>query len=120
MVFKEVFGIGNMKFMLNGVFIFGIMDGVNVEIVELVGKENIYIFGKDFDIIINFYEIFGYCLKDYYDKDKVICEVVDFIISDDIVLFGNVEWLKRLYDELVGKDWFMILIDLKEYIVVKE
>ncbi|HGA0682125.1 TPA: glycogen/starch/alpha-glucan phosphorylase, partial [Streptococcus agalactiae] len=55
-----------------------------------------------------------------YDKDKVIREAVDFIISDDIVSLGNAERLKRLHDELVGKDWFMTLIDLKEYIAVKE
>lgn len=117
---KEASGTGNMKFMLNGALTLGTMDGANVEIAELAGKENIYTFGKDSDTIINLYETSGYRSKDYYDKDKVIREAVDFIISDDIVSLGNVERLKRLHDELVGKDWFMTLIDLKEYIAVKE
>ncbi|HGD1824294.1 TPA: glycogen/starch/alpha-glucan family phosphorylase [Streptococcus agalactiae] len=117
---KEASGTGNMKFMLNGALTLGTMDGANVEIAELAGKENIYTFGKDSDIIINLYETSGYRSKDYYDKDKVIREAVDFIISDDIVSLGNAERLKRLHDELVGKDWFMTLIDLKEYIAVKE
>lgn len=117
---KEASGTGNMKFMLNGDLTLGTMDGANVEIAELAGKENIYTFGKDSDTIINLYETSGYRSKDYYDKDKVIREAVDFIISDDIVSLGNAERLKRLHDELVGKDWFMTLIDLKEYIAVKE
>ncbi|MFS5910811.1 glycogen/starch/alpha-glucan family phosphorylase [Streptococcus agalactiae] len=117
---KEASGTGNMKFMLNGALTLGTMDGANVEIAELAGKENIYTFGKDSDTIINLYETSGYRSKDYYDKDKVIREAVDFIISDDIVSLGNAERLKRLHDELVGKDWFMTLIDLKEYIAIKE
>ncbi|MGR1495645.1 glycogen/starch/alpha-glucan family phosphorylase [Streptococcus agalactiae] len=117
---KEASGTGNMKFMLNGALTLGTMDGANVEIAELAGKENIYTFGKDSNTIINLYETSGYRSKDYYDKDKVIREAVDFIISDDIVSLGNAERLKRLHDELVGKDWFMTLIDLKEYIAVKE
>ncbi|HEO8673215.1 TPA: glycogen/starch/alpha-glucan family phosphorylase [Streptococcus agalactiae] len=117
---KEASGTGNMKFMLNGALTLGTMDGANVEIAELAGKENIYTFGKDSATIINLYETSGYRSKDYYDKDKVIREAVDFIISDDIVSLGNAERLKRLHDELVGKDWFMTLIDLKEYIAVKE
>ncbi|HGC7256257.1 TPA: glycogen/starch/alpha-glucan family phosphorylase [Streptococcus agalactiae] len=117
---KEASGTGNMKFMLNGALTLGTMDGANVEIAELAGKENIYTFGKDSDTIITLYETSGYRSKDYYDKDKVIREAVDFIISDDIVSLGNAERLKRLHDELVGKDWFMTLIDLKEYIAVKE
>lgn len=117
---KEASGTGNMKFMLNGALTLGTVDGANVEIAELAGKENIYTFGKDSDTIINLYETSGYRSKDYYDKDKVIREAVDFIISDDIVSLGNAERLKRLHDELVGKDWFMTLIDLKEYIAVKE
>lgn len=117
---KEASGTGNMKFMLNGALTLGTMDGANVEIAELAGKENIYTFGKDSDTIINLYETSGYRSKDYYDKDKVIREAVDFIISDDIVSLGNAERLKRLHDELVGKDWLMTLIDLKEYIAVKE
>ena len=116
---KEASGTGNMKFMLNGALTLGTMDGANVEIFELVGKENIYIFGKHSDEIIELYEKEGYVSKDYY-KEKGIKEVVDFITSKELVKVGNIERLERLHNELINKDWFMTLIDFKEYYEVKE
>ena len=116
---KEASGTGNMKFMLNGALTLGTMDGANVEICELVGKENIYIFGKHSDEIIELYEKEGYVSKDYY-KQEGIKEVVDFITSKELVKVGNIERLERLHNELVNKDWFMTLIDFKEYYEVKE
>ena len=116
---KEASGTGNMKFMLNGALTLGTMDGANVEICELVGKENIYIFGKHSDEIIELYEKEGYVSKDYY-KQEGIKEVVDFITSKELVKLGNIERLERLHNELVNKDWFMTLIDFKEYYEVKE
>src|SRR5699024_6200648 len=117
---KEASGTGNMKFMLNGALTLGTMDGANVEIAELAGMDNIYTFGKDSDTIIDLYATEGYVSKDYYENDAVIKEAVDFIVSDDVVKLGNAERLERLYNELINKDWFMTLIDLKEYIAVKE
>ena len=116
---KEASGTGNMKFMLNGALTLGTMDGANVEICELVGKENIYIFGKHSDEIIELYEKEGYVSKDYY-KQESIKEVVDFITSKELVKVGNIERLERLHNELINKDWFMTLIDFKEYSEVKE
>ena len=116
---KEASGTGNMKFMLNGALTLGTLDGANVEIDELVGRENIYIFGKESDEIIKLYETAGYVSKDYYNKDGVK-EVVDFIISEDLVKLGNKERLERLYNELLNKDWFMTLIDFEEYYAKKE
>ena len=116
---KEASGTGNMKFMLNGALTLGTMDGANVEICELVGKENIYIFGKHSDEIIELYEKEGYVSKDYY-KQEGIKEVVDFITSKELVKLGNIERLERLHNELINKDWFMTLIDFKEYSEVKE
>ena len=116
---KEASGTGNMKFMLNGALTLGTMDGANVEICELVGKENIYIFGKHSDEIIELYEKEGYVSKDYY-KQEGIKEVVDFITSKELVKVGNLERLERLHNELINKDWFMTLIDFKEYYEVKE
>ncbi|MGE9834680.1 glycogen/starch/alpha-glucan family phosphorylase [Streptococcus orisratti] len=117
---KEASGTGNMKFMLNGALTLGTMDGANVEIAELAGMENIYTFGKDSDTIIDLYDKAGYVSADYYNGDEVIKEAVDFIVSDELVALGKAERLERLYNELINKDWFMTLIDLKEYIAVKE
>ena len=116
---KEASGTGNMKFMLNGALTLGTLDGANVEIDELVGRENIYIFGKESDEIIKLYETAGYVSKEYYEKDGVK-EVVDFIVSEDLVKLGNEERLERLYNELLNKDWFMTLIDFEEYYAKKE
>ena len=116
---KEASGTGNMKFMLNGALTLGTMDGANVEICELVGNENIYIFGKHSDEIIELYEKEGYVSKDYY-KQEGIKEVVDFITSEELVKVGNSERLERLHNELINKDWFMTLIDFNEYYEVKE
>ncbi|HGC6623555.1 TPA: glycogen/starch/alpha-glucan family phosphorylase [Streptococcus pyogenes] len=117
---KEASGTGNMKFMLNGALTLGTMDGANVEIAELAGMENIYAFGKDSDTIINLYATASYVAKDYYDNHPAIKAAVNFIISPELLAFGNEERLDRLYKELISKDWFMTLIDLEEYIEVKE
>lgn len=117
---KEASGTGNMKFMLNGALTLGTMDGANVEIAELAGMENIYTFGKDSDTIINLYATASYVAKDYYDNHPAIKATVNFIISPELLAFGNEECLDRLYKELISKDWFMTLIDLEEYIEVKE
>ncbi|HFU3702667.1 TPA: glycogen/starch/alpha-glucan family phosphorylase [Streptococcus suis] len=117
---KEASGTGNMKFMLNGALTLGTMDGANVEIAELVGMDNIYIFGKDSDTIIDLYDKAGYVSADYYNGDANIKRAVDFIVSDEVLALGNEERLGRLHHELISKDWFMTLIDLAEYIEVKE
>ncbi|MDQ8836670.1 glycogen/starch/alpha-glucan family phosphorylase [Streptococcus ruminantium] len=117
---KEASGTGNMKFMLNGALTLGTMDGANVEIAELAGSENIYTFGKDSDTIIDLYDKAGYVSADYYNGDANIKRAVDFIVSDEVKALGNDERLGRLHHELISKDWFMTLIDLAEYIDVKE
>ncbi len=117
---KEASGTGNMKFMLNGAVTLGTMDGANVEISELVGKDNIYVFGKDSDTVIKHYEKADYVSRNYYKKSKVIKEAVDFIVSKEALKVGDKKNLKRLYDELLNKDWFMTLLDLEEYIKVKD
>ena len=117
---KEASGTGNMKFMLNGAVTLGTSDGANVEIHELVGDENIYIFGKDSETVIEHYAKADYVSKDYYKKSPVIQQAVDFIVSKEALKVGHKENLERLYKELLNKDWFMTLLDLEEYIEVKD
>ena len=117
---KEASGTGNMKFMLNGAVTLGTMDGANVEIAELVGSENIYIFGASSDEVIRHYEKADYVSMDYYKKDPLIREAVDFIVSEPMQKIGNKESLERLYKELLNKDWFMTLLDFESYLETKE
>lgn len=117
---KEASGTGNMKFMLNGAVTLGTEDGANVEIHQLVGDDNIYIFGETSEKVIKLYETGEYSAADIYDHDPLVEELVDFIISKELIRIGDPVNLARLYKEIVGKDWFMALLDLKEYIQTKE
>ena len=117
---KEASGTGNMKFMLNGAVTLGTADGANVEIAELVGEDNIYVFGAKSEEVIEHYAKADYVSKDYYKKSPVIREAVDFIVGKQALAVGHKENLERLYKELLNKDWFMTLLDLEDYIKVKD
>ena len=117
---KEASGTGNMKFMLNGAITLGTEDGANVEIHQFVGDDNIYIFGESSEDVIALYDKAAYSAEKIYDADPEIAKLVDFIISKEMFAIGNKKRLIRLYMEIVTKDWFMTLLDLKDYIKVKE
>lgn len=117
---KEASGTGNMKFMLNGAVTLGTDDGANVEIHELVGDENIYIFGDDSDTVIARYKRGDYRARDYYEKNADLKEAVDFIVSKKMLRIGSKKKLNRLYKELLNKDWFMTFPDYPAYVEAKE
>lgn len=117
---KEASGTGNMKFMLNGAVTLGTMDGANVEIADLVGKDNIFTFGLSSDEVIKHYAKADYVAKKYYEKDPALKEAVDFLIGKEMLAVGDKVNLNRLYKELVGKDWFMTFPDFKDYCKVKD
>ena len=117
---KEASGTGNMKFMLNGALTLGTMDGANVEIAELVGKDNIFTFGESSETVIARYERGDYKSKDWYEKEKDLKSAVDFIVGKEMMKIGQKENLERLYEELLNKDWFMTFPDFKDYVKTRE
>ena len=117
---KEASGTGNMKFMLNGAITLGTNDGANVEIRDLVGYDNIYLFGRSSDDVINLYNTNGYHSIDFYNRSESIRKCVDFITSKELLAIGDKEMLEAVRDNFINKDWFMTLLDMEDYCSVKE
>ncbi|HCI83349.1 MAG TPA: maltose phosphorylase, partial [Lachnospiraceae bacterium] len=88
---KEASGTGNMKYMLNGAVTIGTEDGANVEIHNLVGDDNIYIFGMRSPEVISHYEKADYVSRDWYNRDAVLREAVDYLTGSRMMEIGNAE-----------------------------
>ena len=116
---KEASGTGNMKLMADGAVTLGTLDGANVEISRLVGEDNIYLFGRSADQVISLYQENSYRSSDYWQKPEVE-RLVDFILSPELLSIGETASLSRLYKDFIAKDYFMALLDLEDYLTVKE
>lgn len=117
---KEASGTGNMKFMLNGAFTLGTMDGANVEIVEEVGEENAFIFGLSSDEVIKYEQEGGYNPRDIYNIDQDIRTVVTQLVNG-YYSPENPELFREIYNSLLDNsggeraDQYFILKDFRSY-----
>ncbi|MBR3844699.1 MAG: glycogen/starch/alpha-glucan phosphorylase, partial [Clostridia bacterium] len=117
---KEASGTGNMKMMVNGGVTLGTEDGANVEIHQLVGDENIYVFGMNSQQVLKRYEEGDYDPHIYYQKQPALQQAVDFLTHPAMTSLGQKEKLQRLQKELLTKDWFMTFPDFQDYCHTKD
>ncbi|NNE90069.1 MAG: glycogen/starch/alpha-glucan phosphorylase [Verrucomicrobiales bacterium] len=115
---KEASGTGNMKLALNGAVTIGTLDGANVEILEEVGDENIFIFGLTVEEVEGLWNN-GYSSMDYYWGDEELRDVIDWLSSDffsgDRNAFSNLR-----HSLLEGGDPFLVLADYASYIEAQD
>ena len=116
---KEASGTGNMKFMANGAVTLGTMDGANVEIAQLMGPENIYTFGVQSGQVIQMYDEGSYRPLDLYHRPSIE-ELVDFLVSPELLSIGDPACLSALWNDMKCKDWFMALLDTEDYIAARD
>jgi len=111
---KEASGTGNMKFMMNGAMTLGTLDGANVEITDLVGRENIFLFGLTAEEVLDYQNNGGYHSLEYYHHDERIRGVVDQLING---FFPDTEnHFNEIYDTLLGhNDQYFVLRDFASY-----
>jgi len=112
---KEASGTGNMKFMINGAVTCGTLDGANVEISEAVGKDNIFLFGLTTPEVNELYKR-GYNPRAYYENDREIREVLEFVK----IGAGSGHNFDKIYDNLLNSDPYMCLADFKAYCMVHD
>lgn len=111
---KEASGTGNMKFMMNGALTLGTLDGANVEITELVGRDNIFLFGLTAEEVLDYQNNGGYHSLEYYHHDKRIREVANQLVNG---FFPDTEnHFTEIYDSLLGhNDQYFVLRDFASY-----
>jgi starch phosphorylase len=115
---KEASGTGNMKFALNGAVTIGTLDGANVEILEEVGPENIFIFGLNADQVVQLKRN-GYSPAQYVAQSAMLQQVMRLIGND---FFSPTEsgLFRPIYDELMYHDDFCLMADFDSYVAAQE
>ncbi len=116
----EASGTGNMKLAMNGAMTIGTLDGANIEILEEVGEENIYIFGLQVGQIQEMKDIGSYNPWDYYNNSPDIKRVMDCICSD--MFCPNEPGLFRpVFDGIMNNgDFYFHLADFQSYVDAQE
>ncbi|MBS4194069.1 glycogen/starch/alpha-glucan phosphorylase [Bacillus sp. FJAT-49870] len=114
---KEASGTGNMKMMMNGALTVGTLDGANIEIMDLVGKENMFIFGLTAEEVIHFYQNGGYNPNDIYNKDDRVRKILDQLHHGE---FGthDIEFKDIYYNLLSHSDPYFVLKDFESFIEI--
>ncbi|MBC6680097.1 glycogen/starch/alpha-glucan phosphorylase [Zhenpiania hominis] len=112
---KEASGTGNMKFMFNGAVTLGTMDGANVEIHELVGKDNIFIFGLSSEQVEDYYRKNNYHSSQLCEEDPELKEITDQLINGFFKDNGEEFW--SIHDALIRyNDEYFVLKDFRDYL----
>jgi starch phosphorylase len=115
---KEASGTGNMKFAMNGALTIGTLDGANVEIRELVGAENFFLFGKTVEEIKALKEQ-GYRPGDFIAAVPELQEALRLIEMGHFSN-GDGELFRPLLDNLTGNDPFFVMADFADYLRAQE
>ena len=108
---KEASGTGNMKFMMNGALTIGTLDGANVEIRDLVGEENFFLFGHDERGIADLWKN-GYHPQSHMSGE--LHEVINLIKGGHFSQ-GDKNVFKPLVDNLLNHDPFCVFADFSDY-----
>ncbi|OIJ18576.1 glycogen phosphorylase [Anaerobacillus alkalidiazotrophicus] len=112
---KEASGTGNMKFMMNGALTIGTLDGANVEICDMVGRDNIFIFGLTSEEVLNYYSHGGYVARSIYNNDPRVRTVLDQLM-DGFCGNDKVEFKDIYYHILSNNDEYFVLKDFDNYV----
>jgi starch phosphorylase len=116
---KEASGTGNMKFMMNGALTLGTLDGANVEISQLVGEENVLIFGKTTEQIDKLRASGEYSIQEIYRNDKTIANILQSLI--DGTFSNEREQFMNIYNEIMVKnDEYFIFADFYDYVKAQQ
>jgi starch phosphorylase len=114
----EASGTGNMKYSLNGALTIGTLDGANIEIMEEVGRDNIFIFGLTAEQV-NGLKSAGYHPQDYYRHNSELQQAID-MISDGTFSSGDNSIFRPIVDALVGIDTYLLMADYASYIACQD